>query len=752
MVAKSLADAPALRGTGLADAEVPPMSLPLRLPFLAVVIAAIAAPSAARAETVLQPDQLKVEIRLPKDDNPMNAEVVGETDPDYRLQKRFGLARCLCAVAGHAAPSDPRHLDFQFVGHFFLNPEPTSSINEEMQIWFGSGCDTDDTATRATNCGDVQDTVADIDGLPVWRAYPVNDLISPEAPGCPDRDAERLVYGFTDPDANNAFDDKGHASVNVDTRPPPIPDEFTRATGAESAIQLDWELPGSSGDDVIAWQLLCAKQDGAGNWVPAFDNPTDDPQYETSATLCDEPYAVNVATLDVKNDVDAGVPAPAVVPTPLANLDPDYICATSSQTNTTLRVEGLDNGTPYAVVLVSVDKAGNVAAATIDHPLVPALVTDFWEDLNSGNDDVNGGFCLIAETYGDGGGLTGALRAFRDETLAASAPGRALIRAYYRYLSPVGALAHGSVIARVVLAIVLLPLVGIALLWHLLTLPGLLALIAGLVWLRRARRRSRALAPALAGAIALLVAGPARAQSFAPYWADETAVEDSGVDEVRWHVGIKIGPYVPAIDDQFDDRDPYNDMFGDKLSVMPVLEIDRYFLYPGGQLGVFGSIGYFGRKTSALTATGERSSGDKTLFRMLPLAAGLVYRVTSLDDDWGIPVVPYLRGGLAYYLWRVTAPSGSTAWVPVEGCMPSDTVSCDRNRGRGGSLGVQGSAGLAIRAERIDSAAAATMRDSGLYHAGFYAEYQLGWVNDFGRGRKLSVGDNTWFAGIDFEF
>ena len=44
------------------------------------------------------------------------------------------------------------------------------------------------------------------------------------------------------------------------------------------------------------------------------------------------------------------------------------------------------------------------------------------------------------------------------------------------------------------------------------------------------------------------------------------------------------------------------------------------------------------------------------------------------------------------------------------------------------------------------------MRDSGLYHAGFFVEYQLAWVNDFGKGNKLSVGDDTWYAGIDFEF
>jgi len=44
------------------------------------------------------------------------------------------------------------------------------------------------------------------------------------------------------------------------------------------------------------------------------------------------------------------------------------------------------------------------------------------------------------------------------------------------------------------------------------------------------------------------------------------------------------------------------------------------------------------------------------------------------------------------------------------------------------------------------------MRQSGIYHAGFYAELQVAKVDGFGSDKKLSVGDTTWFAGIDFEF
>ena len=56
------------------------------------------------------------------------------------------------------------------------------------------------------------------------------------------------------------------------------------------------------------------------------------------------------------------------------------------------------------------------------------------------------------------------------------------------------------------------------------------------------------------------------------------------------------------------------------------------------------------------------------------------------------------------------------------------------------------------RAERIDASAAMSMRQSGIQHAGIYGELSLAKVDGFGSDKKLSVGDATWFAGVDFEF
>jgi hypothetical protein len=128
----------------------------------------------------------------------------------------------------------------------------------------------------------------------------------------------------------------------------------------------------------------------------------------------------------------------------------------------------------------------------------------------------------------------------------------------------------------------------------------------------------------------------------------------------------------------------------------------------------------------------------------VPLAATATYRATQLDDLYGIPLVPYARGGLAYYIWWMTAPSGNIArFIEADG---------STNKAAGASLGLVGAVGLAIRAERLDRDAALSMREGGVQHAGFYVEGSLGWVDGFGSDKKLSLSEATWFGGVNFEF
>jgi hypothetical protein len=223
---------------------------------------------------------------------------------------------------------------------------------------------------------------------------------------------------------------------------------------------------------------------------------------------------------------------------------------------------------------------------------------------------------------------------------------------------------------------------------------------------------------------------------------------------------VRVGPYVPGIDAQLGMpaggfAGPYEQMFGG-YSVLPMLDVDRFLWTGFGQLGVGVSLGYLGKKARAWQADTDpadpmrpRAQGDHNTFRLIPLSLSAVYRLSYLDDEFGIPLVPYARGGLAYYVWWVTAPSGDFAQACRGG---GDDPSCPKTTAAGASLGVVGSVGVALRAERIDAAAARSMRESGIEHAGFYAELSVAKVDGFGSDKKLSVGDRTWFAGINFEF
>ena len=59
---------------------------------------------------------------------------------------------------------------------------------------------------------------------------------------------------------------------------------------------------------------------------------------------------------------------------------------------------------------------------------------------------------------------------------------------------------------------------------------------------------------------------------------------------------------------------------------------------------------------NAITEGCTRSS-DQTALNVLPFALEAVYRFDVLTR-WRIPIVPYLKGGVAYYLWWIESGSG----------------------------------------------------------------------------------------------
>ncbi|MFT3693143.1 MAG: MXAN_2562 family outer membrane beta-barrel protein [Kofleriaceae bacterium] len=704
-----------------------------------------------------------------------------KNDP-VSTQHYFNRAHCICARPNEPKTVDPYNAD-KFAYEVLISTT-TSTVHHPLELWVGSSCD--DAVMRPMNCHDTGAGVTDVSTLASTNGtiqyISVWDLMNPEpslstdnmdlSTSCPERVLSTNEYAVVDSDGDGTPDVFLAQPITTDSQAPPIPSSIT-ASGAESGIQLAWKSS-TTGDvtDIYAYQALCAK---ASDGSPAKATP-DAYLYYTPRSLCGDTsdqadITLSAVHLDVSTGSDGsdtgsdtGLGSAADLPTGLQQLDQRFVCGTAqSATATSMRIDGLENGVAYNVVLIAVDKYGNAAGVYFDNVLTPQPVTDFWEDLHDKGDDVKGGFCLLATTYGDDNPITNGLRAFRDDTLAETAVGRWVIRNYYDYVAPLGAVVAKHTVLRILSMIVLAPIVALALLWHALTLPGLLALIAVIAFRRRlfANRKLLRLAPVATVLLVIGISSHAFAQ--APYWEDQTTGDNKDEESVtladqpelvKWNVGARVGPYTPAIDSMGGMKNsagqgPYEAMFGSKSAIMPTIDLQRFLWTGFGQLGVGLSVSYMGKTAHAYTNGSDpnspsrpRSDGDETSFRMVPIELTATYRASFIDDEFNIPVFPYIRGGFGYYVWWMTAPDGSFSRDPTD----------LSNKARGASAGLVGAVGIAIRAERIDADAARSMQESGLEHAGFYGEVSTAWVDGFGSSSKLSVGDSTFSAGINFEF
>jgi hypothetical protein len=690
----------------------------------------------------------------------------------------FNLAHCNCAKA-NSGVTPPGTGTFNYT----VRATATTGLNGIAGVFYaGTGCEDAShlPGGSAPSCKPLSNSAGEIDtalfpggseqNFNLFEVAIGDQATTPMA--CPQSDnITNSIYFLVNTmnGGNSNFDfaswqpagklsgDTGSGS-GIDTKPPPLPTEI-RAAGSDGGIRLSWTAPTSNATDVYYYQALCANVDG----TPARAR-SNDVQYVTTQSLCNQAGDPELQKAEITmGELDMPVDKPEG---DFGALAAAHICGQSSPgTATSLDIKGLSNGTQYQVILLSVDLHGNYQGTYLSSTVTPVPSTDFWEDIHDRGSKVEGGLCLLAEAYGDDSALTGALRAFRDDTLARSRIGRWLVDAYYATLGKLGAGVHRSVALQIVAGILLAPLVALALAWHGLTLPGLLAAL-GLAWLWRRRRPIRLprwllrVAPAAAALAVVLVSGRASAGGYQPYWENSNIKEDDEQSltdqpgDVTWHVGIRVGPYVPDIDKQFSGSPgPYEEMFGG-YRILPMLDVDRILWSRMGQVGVGLSIGFM-QKTARTFALGMADPGeerpraaDENKFRLIPMALTGTYRFTWFDDNYGVPVVPYVRGGLAYYLWWVSV-NGSLAEV----CRDAEAMPpCDRTKALGASFGLTGSIGLAIRAERIDGPTAMSMQQSGIQHAGIYAELSLAKVDGFGSDSKLSVGDATWFAGVNFEF
>ena len=228
---------------------------------------------------------------------------------------------------------------------------------------------------------------------------------------------------------------------------------------------------------------------------------------------------------------------------------------------------------------------------------------------------------------------------------------------------------------------------------------------------------------------------------------------------------LKFSPYSPMIDssDGLTGK-PFQELFTPQSSqhrpdsrLLTQVEFDFQFLHKHGSLGIGVTAG-FARRTShsydyadaagavPCTVGSCTRSGDQTALNVMPFSGLLVYRWDWLALRHHVPLVPYFKVGIAYYVWWIENGSGSTTSF-------TDPNTGHKDNGYGGTWGFVLNPGLSFLLDVIDPSAAKTMdAELGINHTYLFVELHYADVSGLGQKGRLNLSDTTFNTGLAFEF
>lgn len=208
----------------------------------------------------------------------------------------------------------------------------------------------------------------------------------------------------------------------------------------------------------------------------------------------------------------------------------------------------------------------------------------------------------------------------------------------------------------------------------------------------------------------------------------------------NWQLELKFGPYKPSVDDEFSGgTQPFDTIYGSTSVLLGVAEIDWQFWRGIGSLALGVSGGYSQDRGTALAQDGSKSN-DKTTFNVVPLQVHLVYNFDYLATDYGIPFVPYAKGGFDYWIWWFDDASG-------------DTSKANGRDALGGTLGWHVGGGLRFLLDWFDESSANSFDlEIGVNNSYIFGEFLYSQVDDFGSSKSISIGDAMFMGGLAFEF
>ena len=397
---------------------------------------------------------------------------------------------------------------------------------------------------------------------------------------------------------------------------------------------------------------------------------------------------------------------------------------------------GLTNLTEYEIYVTQLDKARNESLPSASVYAMPVPVADYYTyyKLNDGQED--GGFCFIA-TAAFGSPLhpfVHILREFRDRYLLTNAPGRVFVKLYYHSSPPAAEIIRHNRALSLVSRIALSPMVVFAWLSLHPVFPilGIAFTLLAAAYTGRRRRGGKLFGKLflflLAFSALVLTANPARAES-----------------PRNWAFELKFGPYYPT---QIDSEKgligrPYQEIFGYSYGLMSQIQVDYIFWQKMGSLSIGGGFGFWqtrGKGMAYNPSTGEvYKSSDTTVFNMIPLTLVMTYRFDWFALKKGVPLVPFVKLGLDYYVWWVLNGLGN---VP----------DFDNGKGSGGKFGWHATVGLAFLLDFIDPGTANDLDVStGINHTYLFAEWTYSKVDNF-NSKGFRLGSEYFLFGLLFEF
>jgi hypothetical protein len=260
----------------------------------------------------------------------------------------------------------------------------------------------------------------------------------------------------------------------------------------------------------------------------------------------------------------------------------------------------------------------------------------------------------------------------------------------------------------------------------------------------------KALLALIAASLTLLVAAPASAQrsgALSSSWRQQNRS-----DAVAANIGspqyfafeLRFGPYWPQVDNQFsEEKGPYEKVFGTGPQFYFGLEADFLPLRIPyvGLLGPGLGWGYTSTSAEAKIVSTGKPSGQDTSLSIMPMYAVAVLRVDEIMRRTWVPLVPYVKIGLGFALWKTTEGSSTSTYLSEDGNT--------RYTGASNSAGLQLALGGMLSLNFLDPRSAARLDAStGVNHIYLFGEWMNSRLNGLGSRAALRVGTSTFVGGL----